>query len=234
MLYFVRHGERGDYAGEEERALVELNFDSHLTKLGCKQAFETGQYLATKLANKTVVMVVSPFLRTIMTAHQLSLSLPSIHENTFFLHEEVGEYLKPDDFDRYIYDDIYIKTKGENAIREKYANLNDPKAIQLKNKLFEGENTFISVFPETEEHLHEKVKVFTSELVSYFKANFNPETHVLLVVTHQASIRAFRENVLGTTEGIEIGYCGLVGGKIEENGNISLDMKGENSHVVSF
>lgn len=78
MFVAIRHGQRADQTNDkEEKARQELQYDPHLTKRGELQALATGEYLREVLSSYKedngldsleVVLVCSPFLRTIMTA----------------------------------------------------------------------------------------------------------------------------------------------------------------------
>eukprot|EP01017_Pseudomicrothorax_dubius_P045530 TRINITY_DN7882_c0_g1_i5.p1 TRINITY_DN7882_c0_g1~~TRINITY_DN7882_c0_g1_i5.p1 ORF type:complete len:160 (-),score=39.44 TRINITY_DN7882_c0_g1_i5:383-862(-) len=126
MLFFVRHGERADHV-ESERAKIELSHDPHLTPQGVKQAFQTGVFLnklieehENNLKNANllhpekslkVIVLCSPFLRTIMTAVNIAQSLKNLHGGKVYLETAIGEYLEEFEFSG------DVISKGEMMIR---------------------------------------------------------------------------------------------------------------------
>ena len=62
----IRHSERADNAGAEEKALIENDMDPHMTKRGGEMAQVTGKHLKQWLADEKFELVViesSPWIR---------------------------------------------------------------------------------------------------------------------------------------------------------------------------
>ena len=99
-IFIVRHGERADQSPlDEEKKLISVKTDVHLTKVGHDQAHKTGHMIAKKLEelkkegsidqDAKVILLSSPYYRTLQTARMVAEGLDNdIHSNTLFV--EVG------------------------------------------------------------------------------------------------------------------------------------------------
>ncbi|WP_342429489.1 histidine phosphatase family protein [Neobacillus sp. FSL H8-0543] len=90
-IYLIRHGEAEHNI---DRAVMSHTHDSQhsLTELGQKQAQKTGEFLQSKMNDKTI-LYSSPYLRTIQTAKAIHSLLPQqvpFYENPLLREWELG------------------------------------------------------------------------------------------------------------------------------------------------
>jgi broad specificity phosphatase PhoE len=130
LLFIVRHGERTDKVGLIPRLHVK---DPELTEKGKKQAFEIGKIIQEKLRNdyridnnKKVLIISSPFARTIQTAKQILFASkeqiePRIEEKIFvknLLCEILDEGFHG--YDARYFLSVYNQTKSESVYNSQF------------------------------------------------------------------------------------------------------------------
>ena len=87
----IRHSERADLAGEEEKELIENEVDPHMTKAGAEMAKKTGQHLKQYLYENQFEMAViesSPWLRCLQTASIIAKEIGLEQIRCNFLYSE--------------------------------------------------------------------------------------------------------------------------------------------------
>lgn len=93
VVYIARHGERIDHVNRDWKKSAPNPYDPFLTERGIAQARSLGVYLKSK--GKLDHIFVSPFYRTVQTAHQVSLETGT----PLKIEPGLGEYLNPEWFE---------------------------------------------------------------------------------------------------------------------------------------
>ncbi|KRX09859.1 hypothetical protein PPERSA_03921 [Pseudocohnilembus persalinus] len=149
MLFGIRHGERGDRC-HIERKTVQLDHDPHLTKLGCLQAQASGQRLEEEIQNYfkhlkqekligedekdeiEIIMLSSPFLRTMMTAFHLAQQIKKrVYKKTIYLQYEFCENIANYDFSEDPLKDLFIVRQNQE---QQNKNLSENEKCNIQNQ----------------------------------------------------------------------------------------------------
>eukprot|EP01016_Furgasonia_blochmanni_P036726 TRINITY_DN4229_c0_g1_i1.p1 TRINITY_DN4229_c0_g1~~TRINITY_DN4229_c0_g1_i1.p1 ORF type:complete len:304 (+),score=4.81 TRINITY_DN4229_c0_g1_i1:171-1082(+) len=245
MFYVVRHGQRGDRGTPYERERIEIPFDPHLTEKGCAQAEETGIFLEEQIkayekllsirkgtdwtGRVKAVVISSPFLRTMMTAHNIVSRLSNVYENRIFIQDGFCEYL-----DKYfthdVRRDLYIRTRT----REETLKYFD---YPVQDEIVPEGNLYNVVYPETMEECDRRVAYNMESLRESFSERFPQDEFVFIIVTHQfiveSVLRAYKNEVpLWSVE-----YCGIAHvafEDIKDPNSFSVPIKGTDVHVKTM
>jgi broad specificity phosphatase PhoE len=158
-VFLARHGNRQDFVDPAWQASAEEPYDPPLSADGVEQARRLGVRLAGEGIGS---IVVSPFLRTIQTAHHVneSLNIP------IFIEPGFGEFLHADSFER------LPRLRELEALRADYPGLRDGYVA-----------AGVQRYPETHVQLIERTQRTLEALLDKL-----PGT--LLVVSHAASVCA--------------------------------------------
>jgi len=197
MLFVVRHGERADYAGDDEKSKIQIPFDPHLTELGKIQARKAGDHIIKLLKNyhkesdKTpedfkYLILSSPWRRCIQTAYHISQALPkeSIWGNKIYLNEFLSEHLDTIWFEKDVLPDLQVRT-----------NLDEIKKVvefELQDGFPEvGKHFSTPVFPEKID-ISKRVPEGYDVFKPYFLSEVNKENNVVVIlVSHGYVVDVF-------------------------------------------
>jgi len=199
MLFVVRHGERADYAGDDEKSKIQISFDPHLTDLGQIQARKAGDHIlhllkqyrkeeGFKPEDLKYLIISSPFRRCIQTSFHISQALPkeNIWGNKIFLNDFLSEHL----------DDVTY-TKNVLADLQVRVDLDEVKkvvGIELQDGFPEiGNHYSTPIYPE-EKTIYERVPKGFNGFKPHFLNEINKENNVVVIlVSHGYVIEVFLE-----------------------------------------
>lgn len=217
MIFAIRHGERGDRSRDYEKSNVELDFDPHLTEFGKLQAFHAGQVIkktAEEAASKEMdgkqvkyMVVSSPFLRCIMTAHSIikSLGEEKIYGGKLFLDNSITETNRDVYFDKDPADDLYVRTKKDEV--SKYIDFPIQDGL-----LDDGEHVGGPEFPENfkEESFRQKRRELYSKILEHYTKNTKDEGNVaLVIVSHWYVMEIILEHHGHDAKDVEVSYTSV-------------------------
>ena len=199
MLFVVRHGERADYAGEEEKQKIQIEFDPHLTDLGKVQARRAGDQLI-KLLDKYLeksnkksdemkfLILSSPFQRCIQTAYHLSQALPkeNIIGQKIYLNDFLAEHLDPLYYEKNILKDL--QSRIDASVIRKHVDYDVQDGYPELGDYFSTPD-----FPEGNK-IHKRVADGWDKLQPLYLEEINKEGNVVLIlVTHGYVVECFLE-----------------------------------------
>lgn len=158
-IFLARHGNRQDLVDPAWLDSAEEPYDPPLSTDGVEQARRLGQRLAPEGID---VIVASPFLRAVQTAHHANQALGA----PIFLEPGIGEYLSAHSFTR------PPRLQELAALRALYPTLEEGYAPVLALQ-----------YPESREQLRERARQVLTALLERFDGT-------VLVVGHAASVAA--------------------------------------------
>jgi len=205
MIFILRHGERADNAGPEEKKLIECECDPHLTPWGKIQAKAAGIQLRSliqdsfkngllKTQNPQIVMVSSPFLRCLQTASGIleAFKDEEIFNESIFIDTGISEYLSTSFYDKDPMGNLFIVKKDRKCL-EKYV-----KYQVLEGFLGEKKYSGSPIYPEEYEGFSERVEKAYAQLVEYFMTEINKNNDkVLILVSHGLAVKGMLSHHLG-------------------------------------
>ncbi len=197
MLFVVRHGERGDYAGPVEKGKVQLAFDPHLTDLGQIQARKAGDHILKLLkeyrkeegfkpTDLKYLIISSPFRRCIQTSYHISQALPkeNIWGNKIFLNDFLSEHLDDVTYAKHPLEDLQVRTNIDEVKKVVDFELQDG---------FPGVGNHYStpIYPE-EKTIYERVPKGFNGFKPHYFGDINKENNVVVIlVSHGYVIEVF-------------------------------------------
>lgn len=237
MILGVRHGERADASPETfEKSRIELSHDPHLTKLGEFQAQLTAKAILQKLETYEnelksqklftkkleVVILASPFLRTIQTAYHIASSLDCVYEKSVFIFDEIIELL--DDDEKYGYKQDPRPILFSNIMKiedyQRYGLDFMSKSISLKKCELSHSEYKTPIFPESFEKCEARIANFLKNFPKVFYKRFKPTETVLLWVSHQFCLAAacwvLKNSNIKEFPLENVGYCGILDCRVED------------------
>jgi broad specificity phosphatase PhoE len=158
-IFLARHGNRQDFVDPSWATLAEEPYDPPLSADGIEQARRLGHRLAGEGID---VIVASPFLRTVQTAHHANAALGA----PIYLEPGFGEWLSPHSFTR------APRLRPFNALRAEYPTLHDGYLALWPLQ-----------YPESPEQLRERTHHVLGTLLGKLEGT-------VLVVGHAASVAA--------------------------------------------
>ena len=232
MLFVVRHGERGDYAGPEEKGKVQLNFDPHLTDLGQIQARKAGDKLLsltqdyfnkteTDTKNLKYLILSSPFRRCIQTAYHLSKALPegSIWGNKIYLNNFIGEFFGEMYMREGVLDDLQVRTDLEQIKRHVSMEIQDGFPAV-------GDHASEAKFPEDRDGIYNRVNDGYEKIISHYQTVVNKDKNVVLIlVTHGYMVQILSDRYQGFDSKKGLEFTSL--------SQIAIDSNGEGKIVIA-
>lgn len=224
MLFVVRHGERADFAGDDEKKKIQIPFDPHLTDLGKIQARKAGNHIirllkeyhkedGPKPEELKYLIISSPFRRCIQTAYHISQALPkeNIWGSKIYLNEFLSEHLDPLYYEKNVLPDLQVRT-----------NIDEVKKvidIELQDGFPEAGNHFSTpIFPEKTTIYHRVPKGYDG-FKPHFFGEINKENNVVVIlVSHMYVVEVFLDmhKALDYNKGVD--YTCLSQYTIEKNG----------------
>ena len=197
LIFVIRHGERADNASKEEIDKIELAFDPHLTTVGTKQAYLTGELIKNlvkeaiisnliQTKNPKYLILTSPFLRTLQTANHIAIALgiDNLYNKALYLEESISEYLAPKFYRDDPMPNLYIRTRSSKEI-EKYVEIetcNDFVKDNIK-----------PVYPENVPIFASRVEYGYRYIKDHVFSEKEYEDVVLIFVTHGYSVQVILE-----------------------------------------
>lgn len=178
-IWIARHGNRIDFVNPEWFNTAERRYDPHLSEDGVVQA----QELATRLAKEPIEHIfVSPFLRTVQTAHKIAnvLHLP------LKLEPGLSEWLNPE------WMDAMPERLPPTQLAQRYPiiDLNYQPCLE-------------PTYPETRDEMIERAGETARRIVKRYDGN-------LLFVGHGASVVSSAWGLLSDRPKIHASLCCLV------------------------
>jgi broad specificity phosphatase PhoE len=210
MIFVVRHGERADFAGAEDKKLITLEFDPPLTALGCRQAEVTGKEVSRllKQANfkpRRFIFVTSPYLRCVQTSIHMAEGLEGgeIFENTLFLQDPLGEFFHRTWFDRNVLSELFVRKRPEEFL--KLCPLYEKRKI--KESFIEEADLLQPKYPEDFNDYYKRVDFCFRNIRDYYFEKFDPKQDVLIIVSHGYAIQVVLENFGALQKLNAVEYC---------------------------
>ena len=199
--------------GIEEKNLIEIPFDPHLTKLGCEQARSRGKVIRKILdsySEKTgkkvrPVLMSSPFLRTIMTTYHIASQLENIYENTIYLQENISELLWEDDFKENPLDKLYITKYNIND----YIDL-EKSGMKLGGNFLDDPTLPKARYPEPTQVCDKRMEKFFDAFHEYFFKNYDHEEFVPILVSHRYVLESAVAQGYFKAKTVDFDYCGML------------------------
>ena len=220
MFFGVRHGQRADKADKNEKMLIELNIDPHLSKKGVKQAELTGLYIKklienykndlileeklNKDENIEVLFISSPFLRCLMTSFHIAKNL-NVFKNTIFVDKTIAEFLNETDFKKNVLKNLYIEKNDINN----YIDLQKENLNLSFEPLFDDPILIKPNFPENLSMAKKRIHSFLNFIEKFFFDNFSEKKYVIIWVSHLFSLE-IAVNHYSNTNCYDFGYCSIV------------------------
>jgi len=211
MLFVVRHGERGDYAGPEEQKKIQLPFDPHLTDLGKIQARKAGDKIIklvqdhckesdSQVDQLQYLIISSPFRRCIQTAFHISQALPKekIWGNKIYLNDFLSEHLDGLYFEKNVLPDLQVRTDLEEVKKHVEMEIQDgfPEI---------GDHFSTPIYPEGAT-IHKRVPAGYTKLKPLYLKELNKDKNlVVILVSHGYVVEVFLEmhEALDRKKGVE-------------------------------
>lgn len=199
-IYIARHGSRFDFVNPDWFNTAERPYDPPLSEVGFIQAQELGK----RLKNEQIQHIfVSPFLRTVQTAHEVA----KILELPLKLEAGLCEWLNPE----------WMSSTPERA-----------SFVELKANYPEIDENYQSCvvpqFPETEQEMMERTGKTARLLLEKYSQN-------ILFVGHGASVLGTTWELVSGNPAINASFCCLV--KVNREGeNYELELNGDTSHLT--
>jgi len=222
MILVIRHGERED----DENLKYDKNkinkYDPKLTETGRSQAELIGNQvkeiikknLNKDLCDVKILLLSSPFLRTLMTSESfieglMKNNLESNNNVKIEMHYGLYEFLHERNFDRH---------------PEKYLEINKKKnvneSIPILKNLFYGEkiiNVILpDMFPESWQELIDRYRKSFYQIREEFMKS---EYEVLILVTHGYAVKTLATELNCKDDCSIIDYCSTFIFKIDQDGN---------------
>lgn len=243
MIFGVRHGERGD-CSKDEKDLVEMPYDPHLTKKGAIQAKIAGKEIQKRItayeeksgSKITPVIMCSPFLRTIQTAYHISTTLDNFFEKTIYLDYHLSELMKEFNEDPLpkLFSNLY-----EIQELEKYNLFFKKEKILLERNPFQHPDLIYPQLGESDSDCNKRIAKWLELMPKLFFNKFDPKKYALIWISH-AAVLAGAVCHYSPTDAAKnfswknIGYCGIVEVLNEDPlkvDNYQLITKGDNNFL---
>lgn len=215
MLFLLRHGERADMGGPEEKEKISIKCDPHLTDLGKLQAKKAGEKILkllkdhyketeTKSEELKYLIISSPFRRCIETAYNVSQAFPkeSIYGGKIYLNDYLCDYLgdfHPEDVLKY----LQVRTNPEELQKHVELDLQDgfPEI---------GDHAYAPIYPEGTLCIRKRVSEGHLKLKPFYVNEINKDSNVVLVlVTHGFVVECFLELYNGQDDTIKVDYASI-------------------------
>jgi len=237
MFFVIRHGERADKGDIEEKKLIEIDFDPHLTKFGTIQAFATGEVIKTQinealssglitLPSPKYLILSSPFLRTIQTSYHIAKYLgDDVYNKTIYLHDSICECLDTKNYKFHPLSQLYIKTKTSDDM-SKYFD------YQIKDDFLPG--NIIPDYPEDGVTFPPRIQKAFEYIQDYILKKEEYKNLIVLLITHQAGVEGILEMYKELDK--HIYYCSVNQFYFPEckKENCKVLMKGNSDHVYEL
>lgn len=178
-VFIARHGERIDHVDRTWRATAERSHDPFLTRIGILQAAALGKRL---MSENITQIYVSPFLRTLQTAHHANRAMGS--HAKLFIETGMTEFLTPQWFPTAPTFLSPVELRAHEISVEEYTPLVN------------------ALYPETREMLIERVGACSRGLAERTDGN-------ILLIGHGISCEFAARGLCDVGRREYIQYCGL-------------------------
>ena len=165
----VRHSERADNAGQEEKSLIENEMDPHMTKRGGEMAQVTGKHLKEWLAEEKFELVViesSPWLRCLQTASIIAKEIGIEQIRCNFMY---GEWVSEKYYSEQPVGKLTIQTQPLDEVRQKYLNDIKIEVIKPGQPLFVWEQNMIHQYPEDQSRVFNRSIACTKSFAGLYR-----------------------------------------------------------------
>lgn len=187
VVFVARHGERIDHVNRDWKKSAPNPYDPFLTEKGLAQANALGKYLKSK--GKLDHIFVSPFYRTVQTAHQVSLETGT----SLKIEPGLGEYLNPEWFD-------YVpKVKSVQELSDEF------KCI---------DTSYVGICPPSGLESRDEVVVRATCTAQWLATKYSGN---ILFVGHGMTCEFTARGLTGAGLRPYISYCSLQTCELEEN-----------------
>jgi len=214
MLFLLRHGERADKAGPEEKEKISIKCDPHLTDLGKLQARKAGDkivkllkdyYKESGLKSEELkyLIISSPFRRCIETAYNVSQAFPkeSIYGGKIYLNDYLCDYLG----------DFHPEEVLKFQVRTNPEELQKHVELDLQDGFPEiGNHAYAPIYPEGTLCIRKRVSEGHFKIKPFYINEINKDSNVVLIlVTHGFVVECFLELYKGLDETRKVNYTSL-------------------------